>query len=215
MATILEYSGASTPGASFVSGGGAVAAATGGISQAALVKSRNQTPIPSVPTRNPMWDGDGTEFGKQVVAALGNLNRTWYYFFQRRSGGGAGGSSGFTKRTLLVRDTTVGNNIADDEPVETIPFGGNATCQEVLGVLRKAITADLTVRLTIYIAGSPTLVGSFTIPAATAVRTAIRFSGPQILNATFPDLGVLVFDIVASDGSIDGKGVAAFTVVYQ
>ena len=197
---------------------GSTSSSSAGTTPLSVVQARNQTPIPKEPIRNPIFDGDGTDFGRQVVAALGNINRTWVYYWQRRptgTGGGGGGAGGFQWRTLLLKDTTPGTNIADNQPVIGLPFGVNSTCQEVVRLLRKAITADLTVRLTIYNGGTAHLVGSFTIPKATPVHTSIRFSGSQIAYANFPDLAALVWDVVASDSSKDNNGIGSFTVVWQ
>jgi|SRR5581483_6488809 len=216
MPVILGFGGAGTPGAS-TSITGATSTSSPGPSQLALAKERNLTPIPKEPIRNPIFDGDGTDQGRDITAHLGNINRTWVYYWQKRfqGGGGAGPGGGFEWRTLLLKDTTVGSNIADAVVVTTIPQGGVASCQEVIGVLRKTISADLTVRLNIYVAGVKKLVGSFTIPKATAIFTAIRFQPNAMTTTAFPDLGVLVWDVVASGGEKDNGGVASFTVVYQ
>jgi hypothetical protein len=211
LATILTFGSSDSVGAT-MSVTGSSSSTSAGTSQLAVLASRNATPIPTVPTRTPMWDGDGSAAGTQTVAQLGNLNRTWYYFFQRRlSGGGAG----FEWRTLLIKNTAVGTNVADVVPVMTLPAGGTANCQEVIGVLRKAIAADLTVRLNLWVSGASSLVGAFTIPASTGINAPIAFPSSGMTTTAFPDLSALTWDVIASDGSSDSGGVASFTVLWQ
>lgn len=171
-----------------------------------MADEQNQTTvIPQVPIRSPMWDGPG-------MASLGNLTRTWIYFFERRFGGsGSGTGGGPFQRTLLLKDTTVGNDIADHV---TIWVAGTAA--SVQAVLRKAITVDLTVRINVTVSGITTALGTFTIPHTTAVNAALTFASTSFTGSTtFPVLGVLSWDVTASDGSKDGAGIASFSVLWQ
>ena len=149
-----------------------------------------------------MFDGD--------MSTLGNLTRTWIYFFERRFGG-SGGSGAVYQRTLLLKDTTIGDDIADHV---TIWVAGTAAT--VQAVLRKAITSDLTVRIKVTANGTTTTLGSFTIPHATAVNTVVQFASSTFTGSTtFPLVGVLSWDVLASDGSQDKAGVASFTVTWS
>lgn len=167
-----------------------------------MAQANQKTVIPKVPIRTPMFDGPG-------MSALGNLTRTWIYFFERRFGGSGSGSAGPFQRTLLLKDTTVGNDIADHV---TIWVAG--TVAQVQAVLRKAITADLTVRINVSFNGTTAALGSFTIPHATAVNDVATFS-VFTGSPTFPLLAVLSWDVTASDGSIDKGGIASFSVLWQ
>lgn len=159
------------------------------------------TDIPAVPTRTPMFDGD--------MSAVGKLTRTWILFFESLHGGGASsGGGGVFHRTLDLKDTTVRNDAADDVVVYE-----PGTAQFVVATLRKTITADLTCRLNLWVAGVSSAVGTFTIPKATPVHSALQFT--SLLTTAFPNLSVLTWDVVNSDGSADGGGVASFTVVWQ
>jgi len=110
-------------------------------------------------------------------------------------------------RTLLVKDTTVGNDIADRVPVQW-----PGTLFRAVGVLRKTIIAPLTIRVN---KNSQPLFTA-TIPIGSPGQTAeFDFPGP---NSTAPlDMGdeeVLSWDITASDGSADANGVASLTVEW-
>ena len=113
-------------------------------------------------------------------------------------------------RTLLVKVSALGNNIADNA---TIYAGGTAS--RVVGVLRLPITSPLTVRINRITGGvsNPLIVCG--IPSATAVGSPVAFSlftnNPQPLL----DGDVLTFDILGSDGQADPNGVAAFTLQWS
>jgi hypothetical protein len=147
---------------------------------------------------------------------LGRLTRTWIKFFEQINQlGGAGGGSGPLQRTLLLKNTTVGNDIADHVTCYGPVPGVTHTVILVTGVLRLAITADLTVRINNVAGATTNVVGTFTIPSATAVDTPISFSGSDITTPSCPDLSVFTWDVTASDGSSDPAGVASFTVEWQ
>jgi len=105
---------------------------------------------------------------------------------------------------LLLKDTTVANNVADHVPIYQ---AGNVV--RVIGVLRRAITANLTVRVNM---NGHNLV-TMTIPKTKGVDQPVVAVAPAPENA--PDLAVLSWDVLASDGSIDAAGVASFTVEWQ
>jgi hypothetical protein len=169
--------------------------------------TKTNTTTPRVPIETPM-------FNEKAAQGL-TLTRTWVIFFERlgmRFISSVSGGAGPFLRTLDLKDTTVGNDIADATIVHG-STGADMTCLLVAGVLRTAITADLTVRLNIWVAGVSSVVGTFTIPAATPINTAVSFT--TFTTATFPDMAILTWDVTASDGSTDGEGVASFSVWYQ
>lgn len=149
-----------------------------------------KTSIPAVPLRTPFKDPDG------------NLTRPWILFFEKL---GSTNSRPFT-RTLLVKDSTTGNGIAD---VVTVYAPGAAT--RITGVLRLAITADLTVRVNL----NGFALVTITIPAATAIDTVVTETTFTPANAPLADGDVLTWDITASDGSKDADGVASFTLIWS
>lgn len=106
-------------------------------------------------------------------------------------------------RTLLVKDTTVGDDVADH-----VVIYAPGTAQRVMGQLRKAITQDLVVRANI--AGSPLIY--MRIPAATLVGSILTTSG--FFFTGLLDLQVVTWDIISSDGSSDPGGVASFTLQW-
>ncbi len=160
-----------------------------------------------------MWEGT-KDFDPSV---LGRLSRTWIKFWEQKdtgTGTGGGGGGPF-QRTLLIKNTTVGDDIADHVTCYGPVPGVTHTVILVTGVLRKAITADLTVRINnVSPDGATTIVvGTFTIPMATAVDVPVSFT--SFTNASLPDLSTFTWDITASDGSKDSAGVASFTIEWQ
>lgn len=134
----------------------------------------------------------------------GDLTRTWIIFFEKLGQGG-GGTAGPFSRTLDLKDTTVGNDIADHVTV----WGAAGTIGKVRGVLRKAITSDLTLRVKV----NGTTLGTFTIPLATAIDTPIDFT--TFSGSTMVALDdIFSWDVTASDGSFDPAGIASFTVEW-
>lgn len=169
------------------------------------------TSIPYVPQKTPMFDNTGTQAGQ---VNIGNLTIPWIYFFEQVHGGTGGSSAGGPYgRTLLLRNTTVANDVADHVTCNGPVPGVTHTVLLVTGVLRKAITADLTVRINNVSSGTTIVVGTFTIPSATAIDTPVQFSSFD--NATLDDLSVFTWDVTASDGSKDSAGIASFTIVWQ
>lgn len=115
-------------------------------------------------------------------------------------------------RTLDLNNAAVGNNIAPNVIVFGAAAGPSHTIVGLAGVLRLAITEDLTVQINNVSPAGTVSVGSFTIPAATPVDTPVVFSAFD--NIVLPDLSVLTFDVTASDGSADPDGVATFTLAW-
>ena len=174
--------------------------------------SDQKTKIPEVPVRTPMFDDLASQ----------QLNRTWIIFFERlgvpTSSGGlapSSGGGGPFQRTLLLKDTTVGNDIADHVAVYGATTGQSSTAKRLLAVLRKAITSDLTVRINLYKSDGTSLgvVGTYTIPHTTAINTPVVST--TFTTSALPDESVLTWDVTASDGSIDGDGIASFTLEWQ
>lgn len=104
---------------------------------------------------------------------------------------------------FLCKDTTVGNDIADHQVI--IAAG---VAQRVIGTLRKAISADLVVRINV--SGSPCL--TMRIPMATLVNSVLVSKGFAITQ--LKDLQVTTWDVISSDGSTDKDGVASFIFQY-
>jgi len=130
------------------------------------------------------------------------LNRTWWLFFEKLARAAAAG--GPYVRTLLLKDTTVGSDIADHVPIYVA-----GTAVRIIGVLRKAITADLSVRVKL----NGTALTTLTIPHATPVDTPVVGTSPT--PPALADLAVLSWDVTASDGSTDPAGVASITLQWQ
>jgi hypothetical protein len=153
---------------------------------------------PAVPLRTPMFDQNG------------QLTRTWIIFFERlgtriiEEEGEPGTGGGVFQRTLLLKDTASGDDIADHV---TVYEPGTAT--QIVGVLRKTITAALTVRVNKN--GTPLI--TLTIPSSTAIDTPVISTA---FTATAMAEGdVLTWDVTASDNSRDAAGVASFTLEWQ
>jgi hypothetical protein len=113
------------------------------------------------------------------------------------------GGGGPYIRTLLIKDTTIGNDIADHVPIFI-----KSKAVRVIGVLRKAITSDLTVRVKL----SGVALITLTIPHTTVIGVAV--TSTAFVTTALADLSVLSWDITASDGSKDANGVASLTVQF-
>ena len=176
------------------------------------------TPVPDAedeellpPLRHPMFAGDNLlrDPGRR-------LTRTWYIFFQQLARrirlnsdsikeieAPAPGAGPFV-RTLVLKDTTVGDDIADH-----VPAYKAGTAARVVGVLRKPVTADLKVR----IKKNGSIFVLITIAASTPVDTPVEqifFTG----GTAIADKDVFSFDVTASDGSKDIAGIATFTLEW-
>lgn len=105
-------------------------------------------------------------------------------------------------RTLVLKNTTVGDDIADHV---TIYHDGR--CKRVTGVLRVTVASDLKVRIN----RDGTELTTITIPSATDVDSVII----KEMDKEFKDGQVLSWDVTASDGKIDAAGVATITVEWE
>jgi hypothetical protein len=115
------------------------------------------------------------------------------------------------QRTLLLKNLTVGNNIADN-----ITVYAAGVVQNMTGVLRLAIVSNLTVRINYIVAGVSNVLITATIPSTTAVDTVLTFTAfTPTTPFTLPLDAVLTADITASDGSSDPDGVASFTLLWM
>jgi hypothetical protein len=167
-----------------------------------MAKQPENTTVPYVPIRTPMFDDP------KFTENSGNLHRTWIIFFERLfTASAVGGAQGPFQRTLLLKDCTVGNDIADHVTI-WIPGMG----VRVIGVLRKAVTVDLSLRIKV----NGTSIGIFTIPHTTAIDHPITWiTSPKVTAVNFPDLAVLSWDVTGSDASQDSAGIASYTVEWQ
>src|SRR5580693_4493109 len=138
----------------------------------------------SIPLRAAFFDGSGDPKGPGLVSALGNITRTWVLWLQSLGP--------VYERTISLKDLTPGNDIA---PHLTIFAANTGVPQAFTGVLRKAITADLVVRVNYN--GTPLC--TLTVPKITPVDS-------PVVSTTFPNKkmlwtnGVLTWDVLASDG---------------
>ena len=153
-----------------------------------------KTPVPRVPIQTPMFE--------QGPDGAARLTRTWIIFLERLTHLAGGG--GPYVRTLLLKDTTVANDVADHVPIWV---AGGAI--RAIAVLRKAITADLQVRVNLDGAHILTL----TVPHTTAVDKPV--TSAAFTTKDFGDIAVLSWDVLASDGSKDAGGVCSLTVEWQ
>jgi hypothetical protein len=172
-----------------------------------------------VPLQTPMFEGtqaSGTSPGFDPTL-LGRLSRTWIKFWEQidQLGGGSGGAVGPFQRTLLVKSTAVADDIADHVTCYGPVPGVVHTVILVTAVLRKAIAADLIIRVNNVSGVTTNVVGTFTVPMATTVNTVLSFTGADITTPSCPDLSVFTWDITASDGSSDSAGVCSLTVAWQ
>ena len=158
---------------------------------------------PRVPHETPMYET--TPEGRMV------LSRTWMIFFERLGREEAAvttpGEAGpdLIWRTLLVKDSTIGNDIADHVTAQK-----TGTATRFAAVLRVPISSDLTVRVNKGASSFCTL----TIPAATSPGTVVStttFSGAGAITED----NVFSWDITASDEQLDINGVASFTLFWE
>ena len=166
-----------------------------------VIPTPDQNTVMVVPGRTPMFENSPSEKG---AIFDWQLNRTWWIFFERLAKAKGTGGGGPYIRTLLLKDTTVGNDIADHVPIYVA-----GTAMRIVGVLRLAITADLTVRVNL----DGTALTSLTIPHTTPVDTPVVGTSPA--PPTLGDLAVLSWDVTASDGSTSPGGVCSITVEWQ
>ena len=155
---------------------------------------------PRVPIQTPFFDEDG------------NLTRTWIIFFERLKSQISSGGGPY-QRTLLIKNSAVGDNIAD---VTTVWVDGTAA--RITGVLRTAIEADLVVRVRYNTPDDPSTINeliTLTIPAATAINTPVSSTDFTPDSLALGDQVCLLWDITASDGQADAGGVASVTLQWE
>jgi hypothetical protein len=125
------------------------------------------------------------------------------------------------QRTFLIKDCTVKNDAGDHvfiwtRDVTLSPITrATAQAQRIVGVLRKTISSNLTVRFNLLTNASPPATAATwlaTIPAGTAVNRPIETK----ISGTINDGDIIYPDIVASDGQAsDAYGIASFTVLWE
>ena len=144
--------------------------------------------------------------GEKFTAENGNLDRTWIIFFESLKGSSStgGGAVGPYIRTLLLKDTTAGNDIADH-----VPIWVKGKAARVIAILRKTISSDLIVRINL----DGVALITVTIPGATAIDTPIIAT--EFMTTQLADLQVLTWDVTASDGSKDANGIASLTLQFS
>jgi hypothetical protein len=112
-------------------------------------------------------------------------------------------------RTLTLFDTAV-----TDDAVPHTPVYHDGIGLRVLGVLRKAIVSDLTVRI---LKENVELI-TVTLTSANMVDEVVEWSlatgSPAVLDTRFYDKEVLSADVLESDASTDVNGIAQFTVEW-
>jgi hypothetical protein len=132
----------------------------------------------------------------------GALTSQWILFFSQLQKQGTGE---VFPRTLLLKNTATGNDIAD-----WVIAQKPGTAFQVTGVLRKAITANLVVRINVNRA--PFIV--CTINQTTQPGTPLTWTS-FATNGVLAAGDVFSWDVLASDGSSDAAGIASFTVLWQ
>lgn len=121
-----------------------------------------------------------------------------------RSTGGSVTSGSVKVRTLVLKNLTTGDDIADH-----VTAYAAGTGRRIAGVLRKAITADLTVRVNLN--GEEFI--TITLPADTEVDTPVEQT-EFIASAAIAKDDVFSWDITEGDGQKDAAGVATFTLEW-
>ncbi len=115
-------------------------------------------------------------------------------------------------RTLTLYNLEIGDDIAPHTHVYN-----DGTGYRLLGVLRKEITEDLTVRINKGVQFDFEELITVTIPSSAAIDETFEWplaeGSPPILVAFF-DKEILTADIIASDESTDANGVVQFTVEW-
>lgn len=157
------------------------------------------TTTPRVPIQTPMYDDRG------------NLTRTWIIFFERLGlRGGEGTGAGPYIRVLLLKDLTVGTDVAEHQYIFLPEGTDSGTGRRIVALLRTAITSDLVVKFRNVTAGAD--IATVTIPASTSVDDPVEV---DISDQTFSDKDVIAPDILASDGTFNGRGICAITLEWE
>jgi hypothetical protein len=105
-------------------------------------------------------------------------------------------------RTIDINDTTPGTNIAPN-----LTNQGTGRGIKITGVLRKAISADLVVRVN----SGDAVLGTLTIPAATPIKTKVETA---ITDQNLVSGATMTWDITGGDSQQDKNGVATVTVQW-
>lgn len=153
---------------------------------------------PDAPSFVDTWD-QLADKGAEDPPALGGV--------PEETTGGTGGPQLYL-RTLLLRNLTVGDDVADQVPVYA-----SGTSTRLQTVLRRELTADLEIRLN---KGGAEMI-TFTIPMSQGVGATVDIplvSGSPPAAIDFNDGDVLSADILSSDGQKDKNGVASVTVEW-
>jgi hypothetical protein len=145
-----------------------------------------------------------------TVTMVGSPLINWDYratLATLRPGSGGNGNTGRPNpqmfwRTIDINNTTPGLNIAPNLTVQ-----GTGKGIKIAGVLRKAITANLVVRVNV--AGVE--LGTLTIPSSTHIKTKVETS---IATKTLVEGTIMTWDIVSSDSSRDADSIASITVEW-
>jgi hypothetical protein len=139
----------------------------------------------------------------------GTVSVPWLYYLMQfaseESSPPGGGGAAMHVRTLLLKNSSIGTDIADHVIVQADGEGVSIT-----GVLRIAISADLTVRVN----KNGLAIITITIPAATPIDTPITVTTFTNDPEPFVDGEVLSWDVTASGGEVDAAGVASFTLEW-
>lgn len=123
-----------------------------------------------------------------------------------------GGNPQYFIRTLTLRDLTVGDDIASTPPSQHAGIG-----TRILGVVKKELTSDLTVRFNL--AGQEVI--TVTIPALSSVEDTIEWpliTGSPAVAVAIDDKTVWTADILESDGQIVSNPqdmIAQFTIEWE
>jgi hypothetical protein len=108
-------------------------------------------------------------------------------------------------RTLLIKNTTVGVDIAD-----AVVAQNDGTPYQVAAVLKDIIDSDLTVNINI----NGKLLIALNIPFTTVpLSPPIIFTNFSVTTINQND--ILTADIIDSDGSINADGIASFTLEWM
>lgn len=150
-------------------------------------------------------------------------------------GGGAGGGEGTggpvvlsgdppgnvageeTSQQVFIRTLTLYNlAVGDDIAPHTLVYN-DGTAYRLIAVMRKDMTADLTVRFNKGIQFALEELITVTIPLTSVIDDVFEWPlvvGSPAILATFFDQEILTADITASDGSTDVNGIVQFTIQW-
>lgn len=151
--------------------------------------------LPVVPVRTTFFQGQ----------TFTPLTSVWIAFFEALIQPRSSSTPELYWRGVCLQNLAVGDNIA---PV--LPAQAPGTCFQVQGVLRKAITQNLVVRINQN--GAPLI--TCTLNAAAKPLTTYTWTA-FATNGVLAEGDALSYDIAASDGSQDPDGVATFTLFWQ